>query len=424
MPPDLPDVLAKLGTALALGLLVGLQRERAQGHVAGIRTFALISVCGCFCGLLHPWLGAWVVGAGLLAVAATVILGHLLLPAPERHPGVTTQVAALVMFLVGVWLAMVGKVVPVVVAGAMCLLLQFKEPMHRFAQRIGPGDMRAMMQFVLITLVILPILPDRAFGPYQVLNPREVWLMVVLIVTISLGAYVLAKLFGERAGTLLGATLGGIISSTATTVSYARRARAEALEGRDSSTDSCLMVMIASTIAFLRFVALVVAVVPGQAKAIIPPLLALGGVLGLVTLWLAIAGRNRPAVPAGERPGTAQRNPAELKTALVFGVLYAVVILLVAAANDLLGQGAMYAVAVVSGTTDMDAITLSAARLVEQGTLETEVAWRLILVAALSNLVFKGILAAALGTRALARRVGIAFAVSLLGGAAILVFWP
>jgi len=411
MLPLAEEALPKLATAAALGILVGLQRERAQVQVAALRTFTLIPVLGCLLALLAAPVGMWLPGVGLVAILALFILGNLQMPAGLQKPGITTEVAALVMFANGIWIALGGATVPMVVTGCLVLLLAGKEPMHRLAHKIGGQEFKGILQFVLIALVIYPILPDRPYGPYQVLNPREVWFMVVLIVTISLAGYVLSRAFGAKAGTLLGGVLGGVISSTATTVSAARRTRASG-GGAEVAT---VVVMIASTVAFIRFILLVAAVAPAQAGAILPPMAAMGGVMAVITLALL------PMARRGEPPAAVQGNPAELKTALIFGALYAVVILLVAVSNNHFGQGALYLVAVVSGTTDMDAITLSTARLMDKGQIGPELGWRVILVAALANIAFKGGIAAVLGTRALAWRVALAFGVALLGGAVILL---
>jgi uncharacterized membrane protein (DUF4010 family) len=414
MIPEASVILPKVAIAAGLGLLVGLQRERAQVQVAAFRTFTIIPVLGCLCGFLAEPMGPWLSLVGLAGLVAYFLLGNLMMPKELAAPGITTEVSAVLMFVCGIWLAVASPVVPVVVTGALVLLLSLKKPMHDLAARIGEKDFKAILQFVLIALVILPVLPDKAIGPYHVLNPREIWLMVVLIVSISLFGYILSKFFGSRAGTLLGGILGGVISSTATTVSYARRAKLDP----SGATSTTLVIMVASTVAFLRFMALVFAVAPAQAAHLLPPLAAMAGVMALITCTLLPALRHAPP------PIATTGNPSELKTAIVFGGLYAVVIFLVAAANTHLGTRALYLISVISGTTDMDAITLSTARLMDKGQLGPELGWRLILIAALSNIAFKGIIAAVLGSRALAWRVAIVFAAAILGGIGIFVLWP
>jgi len=267
---------------------------------------------------------------------------------------------------------------------------------------------------VLIAMVILPILPDKAYGPYGVLNPFRIWLIVVLIVGVSVGAFFAFKFFGAKAGTLLGGVLGGIISSTATTVGYARRSR-----GRPEMANlAAVVVMIAATIVFLRLGFEIFLVAPDALAVLAGPLATMAGWMVLITGAMLLAGRGRHT----EAP--VEGRAAELKVAIVFGVLYAAILFAVAAAREHFGQAGMYSVAAVSGLTDMDAITLSTAQLVEAGRVHADTGWRMILIAAMSNLVFKAGAVALLGSRAMLKRVALVFALSLAGGAAILVFWP
>ncbi|MBI1901993.1 MAG: MgtC/SapB family protein, partial [Planctomycetia bacterium] len=197
---ELSLVAQKLAIAVGLGLLVGLQRERVRSPVAGIRTFALITVLGTISALLAAPFGGWIVGLGAVAVAAMLVVGNLALRR-TRHidPGMTTEVAALLMYGVGAYLVVGHAAIAVAVGGGVALLLHWKAPLHEFVARIGETDVTAIMRFVLVALVIYPVLPDQAYGPYQVLNPKQVWQMVVLIVGISLGGYVAYKLLGQKA---------------------------------------------------------------------------------------------------------------------------------------------------------------------------------------------------------------------------------
>jgi uncharacterized membrane protein (DUF4010 family) len=270
------------------------------------------------------------------------------------------------------------------------------------------------MRIVVIGLVILPVLPDRTYGPFDVLNPFRIWLMVVLIVGISVASYVLYKLADARAGTLLGGLLGGLISSTATTASYARQAR----DARGAAPAAAVVLMVASTVVFARIFFEVGVVAPAVLERIATPLAAMAAVnvaLSAIGFWLWGRTLAKPA---------AQEDPTHLRAALVFGVLYGVIVFVTAAAKEHLGEAGLYAVAAVSGLTDIDAITLSLANLADAGRVDPATAWRAILLAALSNLVFKGVLAVALGGRALAVRIAPLFGASLAAGAAILGWWP
>lgn len=411
----IPDPFLQLFVALGLGLLVGLQRERVDPAIAGIRTFALITVLGALAALLGRSFGGWVVAVGLLVSAALVVSGNLVrIPRGDADPGQTTEFSAVVMYCVGALTVLAPLAVSVVLAGAVAVLLHLKEPLHRFVGRMGEQDVRAIMQLVLIALVILPILPDRPFGPYQVLNPYQIWWMVVLIVGLSLAGYVAFKLFGANAGSALSGLLGGLISSTATTVSYARRTK----ETPESSRLAAVVITVASAVVFGRVLVEVAAVAPSYLIYMGPPIGAMLGLAVIVSLIAWFLGRDR----GGEPPEP--ENPADLKAALVFGALYAGILLAVAFARDRFGTAGLYTVAVLSGLTDMDAITLSTSRLVAGGRLDPSVGWRAILLAGLSNLIFKAGIVAALGSRRLFGRIALLFGMMLAGGGAVLWLWP
>ena len=411
----IPDIFIRLAVALGLGLLVGLQRERVDPVIAGIRTFALISLLGAVCAQLGRTYGGWILVVGFLATALLVTAGNLVrLQTREAEPGQTTEFAALVVFGLGAWVVAGAMVVPVVLAGAVVVLLHFKEPLHKLVGRIGEKDLRAIMQFVLIALVILPILPDREMGPYGVLNPYQIWWMVVLIVGLSLAGYVAYKLFGAGAGTVLAGILGGLISSTATTASYARRSR----ESPDLSRLAALVVMLASTVVFGRVLVEIAAVARGRLLDLAPPLAAMLGVCALVSGAAWLLGRD------GEEELSKQENPAELKAALLFGALYAAVLLAVAFARDRFGTAGLYTVAALSGLTDMDAITLSTSRLVQASQLDPGTGWRAILLASMANLGFKAGIVAVLGSRALLGRIALLFGAAMGGGGLIFWLWP
>lgn len=412
---DLTVVFEKVALALGLGLLVGLQRERVQSPLAGIRTFALITVLGAVCALLGQNFGGWVVAVGVAAVAALLVMGNVAKLNDEAiEPGLTTEFAALLMYGVGAYLVIGHTAVGIAVGGGVALLLQWKAPMHAFVARVGEADLRAIMQFVLIALVIWPVLPDQGYGPYEVLNPHEIWLMVVLIVGISLGGYVAYKLFGGQAGAILGGVLGGLISSTATTVSYARHSRQTPEETRLAA----LVILIASAVALLRVLVEIAVVASAALPVLGPPLAALLG-------WMALLAAGLYALVHGKIAHTpGQENPAELKPALVFGGLYAVVILGVAVARDYVGDTGLYAVAAISGLHDLDAITLSTARLVDLGQMEAGTGWRMILSAVLSNLIAKGLLAAVMGGHRLLSWLALPFSAALAGGIGLLLLWP
>jgi uncharacterized membrane protein (DUF4010 family) len=409
------QVLEQFAVSLGLGMLLGLQRERTERSIGGIRTFPFIALFGTVCAQIGQITGTWLIAAGLLALAALVVTANLArINQAKTDSGMTTEIAALLVYVLGVLIVVGDMTSAVVMGGGMALLLHFKAQLHGFAQAVGEGDMRAIIQFVLITMVILPVLPNEDFGPYAVLNPFKIWLMVVLIVGISLTGYVAYKLLGARAGTILGGILGGLISSTATTVSYARRTALV----HQLAPLGALVIMIASCIAIVRVILEIGAVASGSFAVLAPPL------VGLLLACCAITGGLWFFNRGGQVEMPAQENPTEIKPALVFAALYALVLLGVAFAKDRFGASGLYAVAMISGLTDMDAITLSTAQLADKGSVEPSTAWRAIMVGSMANFLFKLGTVAVLGPRALPLRLAAAFGLVFISGGLILWLWP
>ncbi|MCE5268573.1 MAG: MgtC/SapB family protein [Planctomycetaceae bacterium] len=414
----------RLAVATLLGLLVGLEREHAASGMAGMRTFPLVTLLGSLAVLLAGHFGeSWIVAAGLLGIIGVIVVGHMRRPQPDASGGTTTDVAMLVMYAVGA-LVMVGPMAVAIVVGAsVAVLLQFKIELHAVAKRLGDKDLRAIMQFVLIACIVLPLLPNENYGPaslgihapaaLNVLNPYWIWVMVVLIVGLSLGGYIVYKFFGEDAGILLGGVLGGAISSTATTVSYARDARGDPMRARTA----LIVIMIASTVMYVRVLVAVAVVSPAFLGALAPPvlLLMLLTFVPALALWFRV---RRHSAPMPE-----QTNPTQLRSAIVFAMLYAVVLLALAVAKQYWNGRGLYTVAFLSGLTEMDAITLSTARMVSTESLASCAAWRMLVVAAMANLVSKAGIAGLLGGWGLLGRIVLLFTIPLVGGLALLAFW-
>ncbi len=404
-----------LAVSLGLGLIIGLQRQRTEDRFGGIRTFPLISLFGTFCGMLAVPYGAWPIAAGIIAIFGTLAISNWLSARRTKSEhGQTTEVTALLTFAIGAYLPSGERSLAAVATGLVVILLHLKEPMHVFVRKMGPKDVSGIMTFVVISLIILPLLPNRPFGPFQVLNPFDIWRMIVLIVGLSLTGYIVYKIVHRTASALLGGLLGGLISSTATTVSYARRAR----EAPAARRLAVAVIMVASAISYLRVIVEVSLIAPSHLGGMLLPLMVAllwSGIIAGVAFFFFRGERQEMPPPA---------NPAELKSALIFGLLYALVTLAVAAARRYLDSTGLYLVAIISGLTDMDAITLSVARMVEGKTLEADSAWRLILAASLSNAVFKGIVASVLGGVKLALRLAPYFGAVLVGGLILIWLWP
>jgi uncharacterized membrane protein (DUF4010 family) len=332
----------------------------------------------------------------------------------SQDPGQTTEAAVLLTYLIGV-LTVAGPTVIGVVAGAVtAILLHLREELHTWVDRLTDRDVRAVMQFVVVSLIVLPVLPAETYGPFDVLNPRQIWWMVVLIVGLNLVGYGAYRVLGERAGTLLAGVLGGVVSSTATMVGYARVTKSR--EGREAT--AITVVWIASGMVFLRVLLEIGAVAPRFLPTAAPPLVIVFVVFAVLAIVTRRGHRDLEDLPIEPE------NPTELKAAILFGVIYGVVLVAVAAAEEWAGGAGLYAAAAISGLTDVDALTLSTSHLVAEGRLGEDLAWRIILTAALSNLVFKGMLAAAMGSRSFALRFARLSAVAFVVGVGLIALWP
>ena len=408
-------VFETLGIALGLGLLVGLQRESARSSIGGLRTFGITAVLGALTGILAPAMGGWLVASMLIALSTLIVISNIAKFRSGAHdPGMTTEVALLLMFMIGVYLHHGHRPVALILGGLLAVLLQAKQPFSKAMEKLGTRDVHAIMRFVLLSLVILPLLPDETYGPYDVLNPFEIWLLVVLIVGISLGGYIIYRFFGERAGVLGGGILGGMISSTATAVSYARRVRQSA----DAAPLAAVVIIISTAVVLVRVMVEIAVVAPGILREVALPFV----ILLVLAIGLSLAFWWR--VRSDEQEMPEQENPAELKPAIIFAALYAAVLLAVAWARDHWGSAGLYVVAVIAGLTDVDAITLSNAKLAASGGIAPSTAWRLIVVAFISNLVFKAAIAGFLGGVRLLKLVALLFGLLAIAGGAMILWWP
>ena len=418
---DQLDPVYRLGLSLAIGLLIGVERgwhERSEpegARVAGLRTFGLVGFLGGLWAILADVLGELLLGFGFIAVTAVIVVARLRATAARPDYGVTTVVAAMITFALGA-LAVAGDMV--IAAGAAvvtAVLLGIKPELHRWLTRIEHDELLAGLKLGVMSLVLLPLLPDRGFGPWRALNPYEIWLMVILIAGISFVGYAAIKIAGDRRGILLTALAGGLISSTSVALTLAR------LAGRSGAQDRLLAagIALASLTMFPRTVLVASLLAPDLAPRLAWPLglAALAGLLGAGLLWR----RSEPAEPTA--PLT-PRNPLELSMAFQFGVLLTGIILFTRAMQGWLGDVGVYVAAAIGGISDVDAITLSLARMTgEDGSLLSIAATGIVLAAIANTLVKNGI-AVAVGGRRLGALLLLALGPSMLAAVAGLVFTP
>ncbi|MBU0751554.1 MAG: MgtC/SapB family protein [Gammaproteobacteria bacterium] len=392
-----PEMLQAFATSVAIGLLIGLERERKPGTKAGLRTYALVALLGALSALLASRVGSgWIVAVGLLVVGAMMIAAVNLGPPEDGDPGTTSVVAAMVCFGLGATVWYGHAELAVMLAIATTALLYFKAQLHGISSSLTHRDLISILQFAVLSFVILPILPDTNFGPYGTLNPYQVWWMVVLISGVSLAGYAALRIAGSRHGAAMIGIFGGFASSTATTLVFARHAA----QREDLIRSATLVILLANLVVMLRLWLVSAAVAPGL---MLPLAMVLGaGLAGglVVTLygWRRLGSQ-------GNLPMPEIKNPTELRTALGFGLLYALVLFLSALLQDIAGNSGIYLVALASGLTDVDAIALSSLRLHNLEKIVAEQAVIAIALAVLANLVFKTGLVIAIGGMALARHV-------------------
>lgn len=409
-------LLRNFAIALFIGAVVGVDRERHDGHnFAGLRTFILIALVGAMSG----WLGQvgglqWLLPLGMLGLAGLLARPHANTTGavPEHVQGLTTEMAALLVYLLGAGAVMGYPEISAAVAVAASALLTFKDPLHNVVRQLGPDDVPAVLKLLFASLVVLPLLPDRAVDPWEVINPFKLWWLVVLVSGLSLLGYIAVRVLGERAGLLLTGLFGGLVSSTAVTWTAARQAKA----GQGSVDALAASILLAWTLMFARVPLEVAFVEPSLLPRLVWPMLAMGVVAALGAVVLIL----RDTTQAPEPHDVGLKNPFSLVGAVQFGAFFAAVLMGVEAAHRWLDPSWLYAIAALAGTTDVDAITLSMAEAAGRG-IELEVAAHCIVIAAFTNSVVKTGIAAGFGGRPLGMRVGLVAAVS--GAAGLLAAW-
>ena len=409
----------EFGSALGLGMLIGLERERTRANeqtFAGARTFSLVALFGAISVFAGEQAGLpWIVGLAFLAVLALVVPAYYL-TASDGDIGATTEVSILMTFIIGcicTWGegGIAGDITVVVM-----LLLALKGWLHDLAQRIESSDVEATLKFAIITLIVLPLVPDTNYGPagLEVINPYKTWLMVVLIAGLNFIGYILVKVLGKEHGLGITGLLGGLVSSTAVTLSFSQRSRVEP----NLSPVLALAILLAWTVMFFRVVVEVGVVNLSLAKDLVLGMLLMGAVSLAICLLLWRRGRSTETAEV-----ESGHNPFELGDAIKFGGLFAIVIFVASAAQVYFGDTGLYVAGALAGLTDVDAIALSMANLAQQDPAMSGAAARTIVIAVISNTMVKSIMVIWLGASSMRRTmIPIAVALALSGvGAAWLV---
>jgi uncharacterized membrane protein (DUF4010 family) len=412
--------------ALFIGALVGIEREMSatgERGLAGIRTFILFALVGATAAWMSRALESpWPFVAGVLSVAGLVVAGYAMQRREDGSaPGLTTEVAAVAVCLLAGIAVHGARELAVALGISVSAVLAYKEPIHGLVDKIGRDDLYAGLKLLIAAFIVLPLLPDKTFDPWGAANPQKIGLLVVLISLISLLGYVAVRVFGATHGYALTGLLGGLVSSTAVTLGFARKSREDGAAGTEDAIAGG--VLLAWTVMYPRLGVVVVLVHPPLLGTIWVPLAAMcAGTLAVTGVLLRRAARKgapaQAAAPSATGSAEAVRikNPFRITEAVKFALFLTLIVLVVQLAREYLPPGGLYAVAGLAGTTDVDAISLSMADMASRGGAVTT-AVIAILVAVISNTLTKAGIVAALGSPAMRNRVAVGAAASVACGA-------
>lgn len=409
--------IALLGTALAVGLLIGVERgwklrEAKEGErIAGLRTYGLIGLLGGTAGLLFQYMGALVFGLVFMGFTIAVTVSYVLRRLKSDDASITSLVTMLLTFILGSLVALEHINLGASSAVVIVLLLRFKGVLHSWLRKLGRQELHAAIQLLLISVVMLPVLPNQGYGPWLVFNPFEAWWMVVLIASISFVGYFSMKISGTEKGVILTALAGGLASSTALTLHFSR------LYKKQPAMDSMLAagILMACATMFPRILLVAGLINP----ALLPVLLTPMAVMSLLTFFFAALIWREKETNKATPNLSSLINPLELKSALFFGALLVLVLLLGKAAVHYYGETGVYLLALLSGIADVDPINLTLSKM-SRTDLPVNVAVLGIVIAASTNTLIKAGLAVAVGGRKMFLQVVLPLLITASAGLAVL----
>jgi len=409
------DIVLKFLIALAIGALIGIERERKQvnkSEFAGIRTFILIALFGILSAYINEIYSNFLV-ISFLGLIVLVGLSYMVSARETGDIGITTEVVALLTFSLGaLCYTDDGIRIAPIFAIIITALLATKSYIHKFVRKISEKELINTLKFLIIAFVILPLLPDQTMGPLDVFNPYQIWLVVVFISAISYAGYILMKIIGAERGLGLTGIVGGLVSSTAVATAMASRVK----ESEFIIRAAVFATVVASSMMFLRILFEVLVINPDLVSLLMVPMLSMG-ILG-ITLGV-LAWKATKVKEVGEE--IEFKNPFSLKPALLFGILFLAILFMSKIADIYFGSSGLYVASIISGIADVDAITISMA-LLAKNTVPQNVAVTAITIAAISNTVMKFGIALFIGTRRFGQIIGIIFAAIIATGLIAIFF--
>jgi len=403
------EVLIRMGLILLLGFLVGLERgwsfqKKKEGQrTAGIRTFTLIALSGGLWGILYEHVGELILGIALLGFTLIIMTGYFQHARKTGKLGLTTEMAAFLTFTVGIAVIMGYIILSVSVTILMVLLLSIKPRLHKWVKTIEPYELYSGILFLIISAIILPLLPNKGFGPGGALNPFELWGMVVLIAGISYVGYFFMKYMGKEKGILFTSFTGSLVSSLAVTVTLGRFSQ------KIKNTDVLITGILIATFTALGRVILLAVLFNYSLLSNMGISVATMALVALTaSVWI-----HKTSESEGAASRFTVRNPLDLKTSIQFGVLLAVVMLLSEFSSRWFGNIGIYGLSVLSGMVDIDSITLTLLDMSKENLLPTIASYGIVLATVTNTLIKAGIFTYFIGLKKAKKLLAICIIIAL-----------
>ncbi len=409
-------LIFKLIFSIAAGLLIGLEREhRTKTEIfAGIRTFPLISILGMLSAFVSDkyWSGIlyFTFGGIILLALINYFLEY------KKDIGSTTEIATFIAFIIGILTYHEHYYIAAFLAVVTTALLALKRTLEMFAKNISEEDIFAILKFALVTIVIYPILPDKHFGPFNAINLKDIWKMVVIVSVIDFIAYTILRWKGTKTLWITG-IIGGLISSTAVSYELSKLSK----KFKNVTFSALFGIVLAWIVMNFRVIILSGVIDFNVAYHLLVPMLTLS--ILYIFILLSIYVKKKKEITRESEQEIPFTNPFQITSALQFGIIYAVVILITKSLQHLYGEKGLFAASFISGVIDVDAITLSLSNMAKQGHLETYIAVKSIILAVISNSIFKYAYITIFGSKEVIKNMSVFLAVTLIFGTIYLVFF-